>query len=151
MNIFQRYIFSNHSLYFGTQTLTCKRKSPHSDISKSLYQLQHQLKSKNLIHFLSGQKPQMSSFKSSLSKTLDIIHLGAKFHSICGAVEYKLHASKMQWWNRHKIAVIDIPIQNRKVQEEKKYQFLSTFAWDISWTEEPGFLQSMRSQRVRCD
>ena len=27
----------------------------------------------------------------------------------------------------------------------------STLAWKISWTEEPGRLQSMRSQRVRHD
>ena len=27
----------------------------------------------------------------------------------------------------------------------------STLAWKIPWTEEPGGLQSMGSQRVRCD
>ena len=27
----------------------------------------------------------------------------------------------------------------------------STFAWEISWTEEPGRLQSLGSQRVRRD
>ena len=27
----------------------------------------------------------------------------------------------------------------------------STFAWEILWTEEPGMLQSMGSQRVRLD
>ena len=110
-------IFWNSNIQFYP---TYKRKSPYSHISKSLHQLQHQLKSKNLIHFLLGQKPQISSFKSNLSKTLGIIHLGTKFHSICGPVEYKFHASKIQRWYRHKVAVIDIAIQNRKVQEKKK-------------------------------
>ena len=27
----------------------------------------------------------------------------------------------------------------------------STFAWKIPWTEEPSMLQSMGSQRVRCN
>ena len=27
----------------------------------------------------------------------------------------------------------------------------SILAWEIPWTEEPGGLQSMGSQRVRCD
>ena len=27
----------------------------------------------------------------------------------------------------------------------------SILAWEIPWTEEPGELQSMGSQRVRCD
>ena len=35
--------------------------------------------------------------------------------------------------------------------EEEMATHSSTFAWKISWTEEPGRLQSMGSQRVRHD
>ena len=35
--------------------------------------------------------------------------------------------------------------------EEKKATHFSIFAWSIPWTEEPGGLQSMGSQRVRDD
>ena len=75
------------------------------------------------------------SFKSNLSKILGVIHVGAKFHSICGPVEYKFHASKIQRWDRHKVMA----------------PHSSTLAWKISWAEEPGGLQSMGSLRVRHD
>ena len=56
-------------------------------------------------------------------------------------------------------------IKNLPSMQETKVQFLgwedplekgmathsSTLAWKIPWTEEPGGLQSMGSQRVRCD
>ena len=35
--------------------------------------------------------------------------------------------------------------------EEEMATHSSTLAWKIPWTEEPGGLQSMRSQRVRHD
>ena len=35
--------------------------------------------------------------------------------------------------------------------EEKVAIHSSTFAWKIPWTEEPGGLQSMMSQRIGCD
>ena len=35
--------------------------------------------------------------------------------------------------------------------EEEAAAHSSISAWRIPWTEEPGGLQSMRSQRVRCD
>ena len=35
--------------------------------------------------------------------------------------------------------------------EEEMAIYSSTLAWRIPWTEEPGKLQSMRSQRVRQD
>ena len=35
--------------------------------------------------------------------------------------------------------------------EEEMSTHSSTLAWRILWTEEPGGLQSMRSQRVRHD
>ena len=35
--------------------------------------------------------------------------------------------------------------------EEEMATHSSTLAWKIPWTEEPGELQSMGSQRVRCD
>ena len=35
--------------------------------------------------------------------------------------------------------------------EEKMATYSSILAWKISWTEESGRLQSMRSQRVRHD
>ena len=35
--------------------------------------------------------------------------------------------------------------------EEEKVTHSSVLAWKISWTEEPGRLQSMELQRVRCD
>ena len=36
-------------------------------------------------------------------------------------------------------------------QEEKMATHSSILSWKISWTEEPGGLQSMGSQRVRHD
>ena len=35
--------------------------------------------------------------------------------------------------------------------KEEMANHSSTPAWEIPWTEEPGRLQSMGSQRVRCD
>ena len=35
--------------------------------------------------------------------------------------------------------------------EEVMATHSSILAWRIPWTEEPGWLQSMGSQRVRCD
>jgi len=35
--------------------------------------------------------------------------------------------------------------------EEEMATHSSTFAWKIPWTEEPGMLQSMGSQKVRHD
>ena len=35
--------------------------------------------------------------------------------------------------------------------EEEMETHSSSLAWEIPWTEEPGGLQSMRSQRVGCD
>ena len=35
--------------------------------------------------------------------------------------------------------------------EEEMATHSSTLPWKIPWTEEPGELQSMGSQRVRCD
>ena len=37
------------------------------------------------------------------------------------------------------------------VLEKEMAPHSSTLAWKIPWTEEPGGLQSMRSQRVRHD
>ena len=37
------------------------------------------------------------------------------------------------------------------VLEEEIANHSNTLAWKIPWTEEPGKLQSMRSQRVRCN
>jgi len=39
----------------------------------------------------------------------------------------------------------------RKILEEKLAAHSSILAWKIPWTEEPGGLQSMVSQRVRHD
>ena len=35
--------------------------------------------------------------------------------------------------------------------EKEKATHSSILAWEIPWTEDPGRLQSMESQRVRCD
>ena len=35
--------------------------------------------------------------------------------------------------------------------EEEMATHSSILAWEIPWTDEPGGLQSMGSQRVRCD
>lgn len=63
----------------------------------------------------------MSSFKSCMGETLDIIHLGAKSLFIYGPVklENKLStSSKIQWWARDVMTVINIPIP--KAREEIK-------------------------------
>ena len=39
----------------------------------------------------------------------------------------------------------------KKSLEEKMVTYPSILAWKISWTEEPGRLQSMGLQRVRHD
>ena len=52
-----------------------------------------------------------------------------------------------------------LPAQETRVQplgqedplEEEVSTHSSILAWEISWTEEPGGLQSMGSQRVRLD
>ena len=43
--------------------------------------------------------------------------------------------------------LVSIPRLRRSPGEGNGYR-LQYFAWEISWTEEPGRLQSMRSQRV---
>ena len=43
-----------------------------------------------------------------------------------------------------------IPGSGRSLEKEMAIHF-SILAWRIPWTEEPGRLQSMRSQRVRRD
>ena len=40
---------------------------------------------------------------------------------------------------------------SKKISEKAMATHSSTLAWKISWTEEPGRLQSMGSQRVRHD
>lgn len=51
-----------------------------------------------------------------------MIHSEAKFLSIFGLVEVEnnLSVPKAQWWDRHRIRVIDILIPKRRKQKEKK-------------------------------
>ena len=43
------------------------------------------------------------------------------------------------------------PLSWEDALEQESATHSSILAWEISWTEEPGGLQSMRSQRVRHD
>ena len=43
------------------------------------------------------------------------------------------------------------PREGKRVPRRRKYTHSSTLAWEISWTEEPGGLPSVGSQRVRHD
>ena len=58
-------------------------------------------------------KSQISSFKSGKGETLGMIHTGETFLFICGLVklENKLDAFKIQWWGRHRTAVVDAPFE----------------------------------------
>ena len=65
--------------------------------------------------------------------------------------------------NVYKTSLVAKPVKNLPAMQETQVQFLggedplekeiathsSIFAWKIPWTEEPGKLQSMGSQRVR--
>ena len=61
-------------------------------------------------------------------------------------------------WRLRQI-IIHLPMQETWVQylgqkdplEKEMEIHCSVFIWEISWTEEPGGLQSMGSQRVRHD
>ena len=44
-----------------------------------------------------------------------------------------------------------VPSLDREDPLEKEMVFSSILAWEIPWTEEPGGLQSMQSQRVKQD
>ena len=56
-------------------------------------------------------------------------------------VKYPAAMQKMQVW----------PLGQEDPLEEEIATHSSILAWEIPWTEEPGGLQSMRSQRVRHD
>ena len=43
------------------------------------------------------------------------------------------------------------PLDQEDLPEKKMATHSNILAWRIPWTEEPGGLQSMGSQRVRCD
>ena len=57
-----------------------------------------------------------------MSEPLGMIHPEAKFFSISGLVELenKLSVPKTQWWDRHRLRVIDIPIPKGRKRKEKK-------------------------------
>ena len=60
-----------------------------------------------------------------------------------------LFAYKDSWvaqWQR-----IRLPLSREDSPEEEMTNHSSILAWKISWTEEPGRLQSMGLQRVRHD
>ena len=50
---------------------------------------------------------------------------------------------------RHKRCRFDLWV--RKIPWRRAWQSTSILAWEIPWTEEPGKLKSVRSQRVRHD
>jgi len=52
------------------------------------------------------------------------------------------------------LAILETQVQSLGCEDPLEKEIAthsSTLAWRISWTEEPGRLQSMRSQRVRHD
>ena len=53
--------------------------------------------------------------------------------------------------NYHTIALISHTSVKEIALEKEMATHSSILAWEISWTEEPGGLQSMRSQRVGHD
>jgi len=63
---------------------------------------------------------------------------------------------RLPWWFSERIC---LPMQGRPVQslgeedplEEEMASHSSILAWRIPWTEEPGGLQSIGSQRVRLN
>ena len=80
---------------------------------------------------------------------------------ICGGITLLLFASLLLWWL---LSGKESICQYRRLQEmlaqllgwedplEKEMaNHSSILAWKIPWTEKPGSLQSMRSQRVRHD
>ena len=57
-----------------------------------------------------------------VGETLGLIHPEVKFFSICGSVklENKLSVPQIQWWDRQRIAVTDIPIPKRRGERERR-------------------------------
>ena len=52
---------------------------------------------------------------------------------------------------RNQPAMWEIWVQSLSWEDPLEKEMASTLAWKIPWTEEPGRLQSMGSQRVRHD
>ena len=70
--------------------------------------------------------------------------------------EYTLWASLMVQWVKNQPAMQEtqetwVGFLGKDPLEEEMANYSSILAWRILWTEEPGGLQSMGSQRVRCN
>ena len=76
-----------------------------------------------------------------------------------GATSYDVFWHSVLWASQEAQMVKNLPTQESQVQflgwedalEKKMATSSSIFAWEIPWTEEPGGLQSMGSQRVGHD
>ena len=67
---------------------------------------------------------------------------------------FKLRESKVTKWYRTHLPTQEMRVPSlgqEDLLEKEMATHSSILAWKISWTEEPGGLQSMGSQRVRHD